>query len=153
MLNLTHLINHLTIQISDRKLNYLERGSRSDISHAVHQCAKSCSGPKGIWGHHKMDNNYVWQEIRIQSSNQITTKDLEVYVDVDFAGNFDKDYTQNGDRARSRHGYITMHKGCPMSWKSYLQTEMYLYPQNLSILDYPLHQECKCPLCNYWRKS
>ena len=51
-----------------------------------------------------MDNNYVWQEIRIQSSNQITTKDLEVHVDVDFAGNFDKDYTQNGDRARSRHG-------------------------------------------------
>ena len=28
------------------KLNYLERGSRSDISYAVHQCARFCSDPK-----------------------------------------------------------------------------------------------------------
>ena len=28
------------------KLNYLERGSRSDISYATHQCARFCSDPK-----------------------------------------------------------------------------------------------------------
>ena len=28
------------------KLNYLERGRRSDISYAVHQCARFCSDPR-----------------------------------------------------------------------------------------------------------
>ena len=44
------------------KLNYLERGSRSDISHAVYQCAKSCSDPKGIWEHHKMVKTIIMSD-------------------------------------------------------------------------------------------
>ncbi len=50
---------------------------------------------------------------------------LEVYVDADFAGNFDKD-DPSRDTARSRHGYYILLHGCPIVWKSQLQTEIAL---------------------------
>ena len=50
-------------------------------------------------------------------------KELEVYVDADFAGNWDpKEYTDR-DTARSRHGYVIMYAGCPIMYKSQLQNE------------------------------
>ena len=56
------------------------------------------------------------------------TRGLEVFVDASFAGNWDKQDTQTGDRdtARSRHGYIILYYGCPLIWKSQLQTEITL---------------------------
>jgi hypothetical protein len=51
---------------------------------------------------------------------------LEVYVDADFAGNFDKNESHLRDTARSRHGYIIMYEGVPITWKSQLQTEIAL---------------------------
>ncbi len=33
---------------------------------------------------------------------------------------------QDRDTARSRHGYFIMYKGCPLIWKSQLQTEIVL---------------------------
>jgi hypothetical protein len=54
-------------------------------------------------------------------------KGLEVYVDSDFAGNWNKDEAPTDrDTARSRHGYIIMYSGCPVVWKSQLQTEIAL---------------------------
>ena len=54
------------------------------------------------------------------------SKDLEVYVDADFAGNWDPTETSDKDTARSRHGYIISYAGCPILWKSQLQTEIAL---------------------------
>ena len=110
------------------KLNYLERGSRSDISYAVHQCARFCSDPKI---EHGKAIRWLGRYLRLTRDKGTIlrpehNRDLEVYVDADFAGNFDKSDTQNRDTARSRHGYIIMYKGCPMSWKSQLQTEICL---------------------------
>ena len=53
---------------------------------------------------------------------------LEVFVDASFARNWDKKDTQTGDcdTARSRHGYIILYYGCPLIWKSQLQTEIAL---------------------------
>ena len=53
---------------------------------------------------------------------------MEVFVDASFAGNWDKKDAQTGDRdtARSRHGYIILYYGCPLIWKSQLQTEIVL---------------------------
>ena len=52
---------------------------------------------------------------------------LEVFVDADFAGNWDQNEPHNDrDTARSRHGYIIRYKGCPVVWKSQLQTEIAL---------------------------
>ena len=54
-------------------------------------------------------------------------KGLEVYVDVDFAGNWDPTEPENdADTARSRHGYIIKFKGCTVVCKSQLQTEITL---------------------------
>ena len=51
---------------------------------------------------------------------------MNVYMDADFAGNYDSQYTQSRDTARSRHGHIVMYKGYPVSWKSQLQTKICL---------------------------
>lgn len=50
-------------------------------------------------------------------------KGLEVFVDADFAGNWDPKEAWDRDTARSRHGYIIRYAGCPVTWKSSLQTE------------------------------
>ena len=51
---------------------------------------------------------------------------LEVYVDANFAGNWDPDESNNVDTARSRHGYLIYYAGCPIAWKSSLQTKIAL---------------------------
>jgi hypothetical protein len=54
------------------------------------------------------------------------SKDLEVYVDADFSGNWDPKETQDRDTARSWHGYIITYAGCAILWKSQMQTEIAL---------------------------
>ena len=50
-----------------------------------------------------------------------------VLKDADFTGNWDKNEAGNDpDTARSRNGYIIMYAGCPIIWKSHLQTEIAL---------------------------
>ena len=53
-------------------------------------------------------------------------RDLEVYVDADFAGSWDPKESHVRDTARSRHGYVIFYGGCPLIWKSQLQTEIAL---------------------------
>ena len=53
-------------------------------------------------------------------------KQLEVYVDADFSGNWDPKETWDRDTARSRYGYFIMYAGCPILWKSQLATEIAL---------------------------
>ena len=111
------------------KLNYLEKGSRPDISYAVHQCARFCSDPKTEHG-----NAVRWiarylkgtKDKGIHLRPQLD-RSFEVFVDADFAGNWDIDIAGNDpDTARSRHGYVIMYAGCPIIWKSQLQTEIAL---------------------------
>ena len=54
------------------------------------------------------------------------TRGLEVFVDADLMGNWISIDSLNRDTARSRHGYIIMYAGCPVVWKSQLQTEIAL---------------------------
>ncbi len=51
-----------------------------------------------------------------------------MYVDADFSRKWDpKNPEEDRDTARSRHGYIIiMYMGCPLIWKSQLQTEIAL---------------------------
>ena len=53
------------------------------------------------------------------------TLELEVCVDASFCGDWDpKEAARDQDTARSRHGYIINYTGCPLLWKSQLQTEI-----------------------------
>ncbi len=58
----------------------------------------------------------------------IANKDFEVFVDASFCGDWDpKEAARDCDTARSRHGYvISYYAGCPLLWKSQLQTEIAL---------------------------
>ena len=59
--------------------------------------------------------------------NPISGKDLEVFVDASFCGDWDPvEAATDRDTARSRHGYIINYAGCPLLWKSQLQTEIAL---------------------------
>ena len=110
------------------KLNYLERGSRSDISYIVHQCARFTARPKK-----EHAEALKWLGRYLKGTREMGTvmtpqvgRDLEVYVDADFAGNWNPEEGSKRDTARSRHGYIVMYAGVPVTWKSQLQGEIYL---------------------------
>ena len=54
------------------------------------------------------------------------SKGIEIFVDADFAGNWNKSEADDIDTARSRHGYVIKYMGCPVVWKSQLQQEIAL---------------------------
>ena len=54
------------------------------------------------------------------------SKGLEVFVDSDFSGNWDRNDALNKDTARSQHGYFITYNGDPLTWKSQLQSEIAL---------------------------
>jgi hypothetical protein len=109
------------------KLNYLEKATRSDIAYISHQCARFTESPKAC---HARALRWLGKYLLKTRNRGLILKPqkgkgLEVYVDADFSGNWDpKSPEGDRDTARSRHGYIIMYEGCPMIWKSQLQTEI-----------------------------
>jgi hypothetical protein len=110
-------------------LNYLDAGSRSDIAYATHQCARFTIDPREK---HAEAVRSIGRYLKgTQTQGMIfrpdPTSGLEVYVDADFSGNWDNHMAaEDRDTARSRHGYIIKYMGCPIIWKSQLQTEIAL---------------------------
>ena len=51
---------------------------------------------------------------------------LEVWVDADFAGNWNRSENEDRNTARSRHGYVIIYEGYPIIYKSQIQTEIFL---------------------------
>jgi hypothetical protein len=107
------------------KMNYLEKCTRPDIAYTVHQCAQFSADPKiehgqlvkwlGRYLHATCDKGIIYTP---------NDNDLELYVDSDWAGNWDKDTAgHDPNTARSRHSYILYYRGCPLFWASQLQTE------------------------------
>ena len=108
------------------QLNYLEKGTRMDIAYQAHQCARYTENPKVEHGKAvkwlgRYLKNTVNRGITIEPDD---SKGLEVFVDSDFAGLWDRTDTDNRDTARSRHGYIIMYNRVPIVWKSQLQSEI-----------------------------
>jgi len=110
------------------KLNYLEKGSRPDIAYITHQCARFSSCPKVEHGRAVRWLGRYLKGTRNEGTilRPDKTKGIEVYVDADFAGNWDPEEYEDRDTARSRHGYFINFAGCPILWKSQLQTEVAL---------------------------
>jgi Reverse transcriptase (RNA-dependent DNA polymerase) len=111
------------------KLNYLEKATRSDISYAVHQCARFVSDPKVEHGEAVRWLGRYLKGTRHKGTimHPLPEKELEVYVDASFCGDWDPvEAAGDRDTARSRHGYIINYAGCPLLWKSQLQTEVAL---------------------------
>ena len=51
---------------------------------------------------------------------------LGVFVDADFAGNWNKEEAESSTNMLSRTGYVIRFMGCPIIWVSKLQTEIAL---------------------------
>ena len=110
-------------------MNNLNAGSHSDIGYATHPCACFAANPK--MEHGKAVQWIGWYLNGTKDQGMIFTPDfslgLEVYVDADFTGNWNQDEAPHDqDTERSRHGYIVKYMGCPIMWKSQLQTEIAL---------------------------
>lgn len=110
------------------KLNYLEKATRPDIAYIVHQCARFTVNPKEEHG-----KALKWLGRYLKGTRDkgiilrpVKDKGLEVHVDADFCGNWNPDEAEDPATARSRHGYIISYAGCPIQWKSQLQTEVCL---------------------------
>ena len=112
----------------DGMLNYLDKGSHSDIAYATHRYAHFVDKPKK-----EHADALHWLACYLKGTRDkgmIYDPDLstglEVFMDADFAGNWNREDSLNRDTARSRHGYIICYAGCPIVWKSQLQGEIAL---------------------------
>jgi hypothetical protein len=106
------------------KLNYLEQSTCPDISYAVHQCAHFSAAPMK---EHGQAVTWIGQYLLATRDKGLilrpTNASFDCYVDADFSGNWDKDNaTNDSDTACSRSGYVALYNGCPVFWKSKLQT-------------------------------
>ena len=110
------------------KLSYLAKHTRPDIEYAVHQCARYQSNPN------KAHENAIKRICRylLKTKDQgITftpTDDLTkitAFVDADFCDGCNKT-SEDPNGCRSRTGYVIYYNGCPIIWKSKLQTEIAL---------------------------
>ena len=104
------------------KLNYLEKGTRPDISYSTHQCARFVEQPKDEHGEaiRQIVRYLIGSKDKGITIEPDLSKGLEVYVDSDFADNWDRNDSSNKDTTRTRHGYYISYNGVPLLWKSQL---------------------------------
>ena len=109
-------------------LLYLSTNTRPDISFAVSQVARFNHSPKR--SHATAIKTIVRYLSRTIDQGTIVkptgTLSLDCYVDADFAGLHNRDPDRSNTAAKSRTGFIIMLGGCPILWKSQLQTEISL---------------------------
>ena len=109
-------------------LLYLSTNTRPDISFAVSQVARFNHNPKR--SHASAIKTIIRYLHRTADKGTIVrpTGDLTIdcYVDADFVGLHGRDPDYSPTSAKSRTGYIITLGGCPILWKSQLQTEISL---------------------------
>jgi hypothetical protein len=110
------------------KLNYLEKGSRSDIAYIVHQCARFVEDPKMEHGQALRRLGRYLKGTRNKGTIYYPdeSRGLEVFVDASFSQDWKPEDALDRDSARSRHGFYVTYASCPIQWKSQLQTEITL---------------------------
>jgi hypothetical protein len=110
-------------------MGYLQANSRLDISFAVAQCARFAHSPKRM---HEQALERIGQYLKgtMDEGMILNPKSMEfglaidVYVDADFAGGWGFEDPNDPACVRSRTGYILEVMGCPVAWKSKLQTDI-----------------------------
>jgi hypothetical protein len=110
-------------------LLYLSTNTRPDISFAVSQVARFSHSPKES---HATAVKRILRYLKcteLQGTN-VNFKEqefkLDCFVDADFAGLFGSDPATKASSVKSRTGYIIKLAGCPLFWKSQLQTSIAL---------------------------
>ena len=119
-------------------LLYLSTHTRPDVSFAVSQVARFTHKPKKS---HANEMKHLLRYLKGTRTHGITFQLpdeplksmtsllIEDYVDSDFAGLYRVECPQSMISAKSRTGYIIFLCGCPLIWKSQLQTGVALSTQ------------------------
>ena len=107
-------------------LLYLSTNTRPDISFAVSQVARFSTNPKQSHAQAiKMIVRYLWRTVDCGTIFRPTTAfKVDCYVDADFMGLHGRESEDEPISAKSRTGYIIHFGGCPLVWKSQLQSEI-----------------------------
>ena len=96
----------------------------------MHQCARFSQSPKVEHAKAvKLIGRYLHGTRNKGIFLRPTNDSFTVWADADFSGNWKKDDQESvhdPNTARSRSGYIIAYLGCPILWKSQLQTEIAL---------------------------
>ena len=111
------------------KLNYLDKGTRPDISYASHQCARHSQDPKKSHGDAIIHLAKYLKGTKTEGLllNPNPNRSVEVHVDADFCGNFNSNTSSEDiSTSKSRTGYVISFAGCPVTWGSKLQTQIAL---------------------------
>ena len=111
------------------KLSYLCRNTRPDLEFAVHQCARFQSNPKRA--HEEAIKRICRYLLGTKTKGIImhpnnNLKQLNCYVDADFAGTYTAEISNDPTICRSRTGFVILYANCPVLWTSKLQTEIAL---------------------------
>lgn len=109
-------------------LLYLSTNTCPDITYAVSQVARFCHNPKQI---HASAIKTIVRYLHCTAEMGMIVKptgdlSIDCYVDADFAGLHGRDPDRSASSAKSRTGYILTLGGCPIVWKSFLQSEISL---------------------------
>ena len=109
-------------------LLYLSTNTRPDIAFAVSQVARFSHNPKKS---HASAVKTLVRYLHCTCKMGMIVKptgnlNIDCYVDADFAGLHGRDPDRSPSSAKSRTGYIITLGGCPILWKSHLQSEISL---------------------------
>ncbi|KAL7547469.1 hypothetical protein ACHAWF_011772 [Thalassiosira exigua] len=109
-------------------LLYITGHSRPDCAFAVHQCARYTFEPKRT---HVAALKRIGRYLKGTADRGLIldpSPDLSIdcYPDADFAGLWGHEDPQDPHCARSRTGYVITLAGCPVLWRSSLQSEIAL---------------------------
>ena len=109
-------------------LNFLTGSTRPGINMAVHQKSRFNNNP--TWQHEKAVMRICRYLEGTKDKGMVfrteTSKCLELFVNVDFAGNWQNESEAHPDNCLSSTGFIIRFNGCKIIWKFHLQTEITL---------------------------
>ena len=105
-------------------LSYLQAMVRPDITMAVQQCARYNNAP--MRSHEEAVKRICRYLLKTKDRGLILkpdkSKGLECYVDADFAGAWSKHSSHDPKSVHSRTGFCIFYAGCPILWKSKVQS-------------------------------
>ena len=100
--------------------------SRPELSFAVSQCARYSHSPTEKHATYLKHIGKYLKHTRnkglLLNPKRDTPLDIQCYVDADFAGLWSQEDQADPHCVRSRTGYVIMIAGCPVLWKSKLQS-------------------------------
>ena len=105
-------------------LSYIQAMVRPDITFAVQQCARFCHSPSQ--DHEEAVKRICRYLLGTRNKGIILrpdkSKGLECYVDADWAGAWTFSSSFDPLSTHSRTGFVILYAGCPILWKSKIQS-------------------------------